>query len=107
MILIILNIIIIYLAFLIGKNQTILTNSQISCLTEGVSSDQIFVSQEQAMCLAKKGEIEKICGSGCPLFREPADSAILSLKSNKSVLLKNNIEFENQARNLGIIFLQK
>jgi len=39
-----LNLGIIYLAFLFGKNQATLTNSQISCLAEGVSEEKLIIS---------------------------------------------------------------
>ena len=106
-ILIIINIGVIYSAFLIGKSKAILTNSQISCLAEGVSGKQVIISQEQVLCLAKKREIETICGSGCPLVK-PNNSIVISLKSNKKALLENNdIDFEKQLKDLGVYFFKK
>lgn len=106
-IIIILNIGVIYLAFLIGKNHAILTNNQIECLAKDILDKQIIVSEEQAICLAKNKEIEIICGIGCPIKR-PNNSTTLSLKSGKSVLLENDsIEFTKQMEDLGVRFFKK
>ncbi len=55
----------------------------------------------------KKSEIKIICGTGCP-FARPTDTILLSLMSNKKVLLKNNIaEFESQMKDLVVQFSEK
>lgn len=105
-ILVVLNFGIIYLAFLIGKNLSILTNSQIECLVEDVVENSLVVSESQAMNFARNGEIQIVCATGCPIGR-PTGFSFIDLTSGNTVLMKDNPEIENEMKNLGIRFLLK
>lgn len=102
------NIGIIYSAFLIGKNHAVLTDNQIKCLAVDVIKGEIIISQEQAMCLARNGEIKSACGLSCPIKKTFQNSTEFTLKAFKKVFVKeSSFEFERKVKDLGVKFIKK
>ena len=99
---ILLDLAIIYSAFLLGKHISPITNNEANCLLNKNPENNIIVSKEQAICLVNEKEVITFYGVGNPVYA-PDNFVRLELKSGKLVLLEGDtVLLSKELENLGV-----
>ncbi|MEK6850282.1 MAG: hypothetical protein AABX85_01770 [Nanoarchaeota archaeon] len=91
-IIILLDLLIIYFAFEIGKNiaeRKIINSNEAKCLFDYSPDNNIIISKEQAICLINNNEVVKFHGIGSPFYYP--DVIRLEMKSGKIIVVNGNV----------------
>jgi len=88
---ILIDLILIYSAFIIGKNinnKETITINEANCLFNKYE-EKISISEEQAVCLINNNEVPKFHGIGSPFY--PPEVIRLEMESGKILIVEGNV----------------